>query len=125
MPLVSLRFSPTAKQAELDGQRTPVRNPLDRIRRSDCPVEKSPDTGLRDAAPPELALDATFPTPMHWLGEAQATPLKVVIGMNSCAEALADVVMKRADPVANPTRVIASIKEPIRVARLHEFITTW
>ena len=83
MPVVSLRLSPTARQTEPDGQLTPLRNPLDPISWSDCPVEKSPDTGSRDAAAPEFALDATFPTPMHWLAEAQATPLKVVIGVNS------------------------------------------
>ena len=65
-----------------DGQLTPLRNPLDRISWSDCPVEKPPDTGLRDAAAPEFTLEATFPTPMQWLAEAQARPLKVVIGAN-------------------------------------------
>jgi hypothetical protein len=83
MPLVSLGFSPTARQAEPDGQLTPLRNPLDLISWSDCPVERSPDTGFSDAAAPEFTPDATFPTPMHWLAEAQATPLKVVIGMKS------------------------------------------
>jgi hypothetical protein len=83
MPLVSLRLSPTAKQAEPDGQLTPLRNPLDPMSWSDCPVEKSPDAGLRDATPPKVALDATFPTPMHRLAEAQATPLKVVKGVKS------------------------------------------
>ncbi|MGH9080477.1 MAG: hypothetical protein ACRDYE_10470 [Acidimicrobiales bacterium] len=90
---------------------------------TDCPVERSPDTGLRDAAAPEcLTPDATFPTPVQWLAEAQATPLKVVIGMKSWAIALAEVVMRRADPVAVLTIVSASIKERIRIARVHEFI---
>jgi hypothetical protein len=83
MPLVSLGFSPTARQAEPGGQLTPLRNPLDLISWRGCLVEKSPDTELKDAAAPEFTLDATFPTPMHWLAEAQATPLKVVIGMDS------------------------------------------
>jgi hypothetical protein len=83
MPLVSLRFSPTAKQTAPDGQLTPLRNPLDLISWSDCPVERSPDTGSRDAAAPEFTLDTTFPTPMQRLADAQATPLKVVIGMKS------------------------------------------
>jgi hypothetical protein len=38
--------------------------------------------------------------------------------------ALADV-MKRVDPVAQPTTVSASIKEPIGMARVHELIITW
>jgi hypothetical protein len=83
MPRVSLGFSPTARQTETDGQLTPLRNPLDLISWSDCAVEKSPDTGFRDAAAPELTLDAALPTPMQWLAEAQATPLKAVIGMKS------------------------------------------
>jgi hypothetical protein len=92
---------------------------------SECPVEKSPDTGLRDAAPPEVALDATSPTPMHWLAEAQATLLKVVIGLNSCAAVLADVDTERADQVAKAIRASTRNKEPIRMARADEFITTW
>jgi hypothetical protein len=76
-------FSPTARQAEPDGQLTPLRNPLDLISWSDRPVERSPVTGFRDAAAPEFTLDATLPTPMHRLAEAQATPLKVVIGIKS------------------------------------------
>jgi hypothetical protein len=60
-----------------------LRNPLDLISWSDCPVERPPDTGFRDAAAPEFTLDTTFPTPMHWLAEAQATPLKAVIGVKS------------------------------------------
>ena len=83
MPLVPLRLAPTAKQAEPDGQLTPLNNPLDPMNWSDCPAKKSPETGSRDAAPPEFPLDVTFPTPMHWLAEAQATPVKVVIGLNS------------------------------------------
>jgi hypothetical protein len=50
---------------------------------TDCPVEKSPDIGLRGAAAPEFTLDTTFPTPMHRLAEAQARPLNVVIGVKS------------------------------------------
>ena len=117
MPLVSLVFAPTARQTELDGQLTPLRNPLDLIRWSDCPVERPPDTGFRDAAAPELTLDATFPTPTHWLAEAQAAPLKVVIGMKSRAVALAEVAMNEADSVGKPTKVSASTKDPIRPAR--------
>jgi hypothetical protein len=124
MPLVSLRLSPTAKQAEPDGQLTPLRNPLDPMSWSDCPVEKSPDAGLRDATPPKVALDATFPTPMHRLAEAQATLLKVVMGLNSCATTLADVVAERADEVARAIRASTRSKEPIRKARVHEFITS-
>jgi hypothetical protein len=60
---------------------------------------------------------------MHWFAEAQATPLMVVIGVKSRAVALADV-MRRVDPVAKSTRVSASIKEPSRMARVHEFIPT-
>jgi hypothetical protein len=59
---------------------------------------------------------------MHWRAEAQATPLKVVMGVKSRAFALADV-MKRAEPVAKPTRTSASIKEPVRMARVQVFIT--
>jgi hypothetical protein len=102
-----------------------LRNPLDRISWSDCPVERSPDSGSRDAAAPEFTLDATFPTPMHWRAEAQATPLKMVIGMNSRGIVVAEVVVARADPVARLTRVSASIKEPTRMARVPEFIMTW
>ena len=116
-------MSPTARQTELDGQLTPLRNPLDSISWTDCPVERPPDTGSRDAAAPEFTLDVMFPTPTHWLGEAQATPLKMVMGMNSWAVALAEVVMKRVDPVAKPSRVSARIKEPIRMARVELIIT--
>jgi hypothetical protein len=83
MPRVSLGFSPTARQTEPDGQLTPLRNPLDLISWSDCPDEKSPDTGFRDAAAPEFILDAALPTPMQWRADAQATPLKAVMGMKS------------------------------------------
>jgi hypothetical protein len=62
---------------------------------------------------------------MHWLAEAQATPLKVVIGMNSRVIALAEGVVKRADPVAKPTTVSASITWQIRTARVNEFVITW
>jgi hypothetical protein len=31
----------------------------------------------------EFTPDTAFPTPMHWLAEAQATALKVVIGVKS------------------------------------------
>jgi len=78
-----LVFSPTARQTEPDGQLTPLRNPLDPISWSDCPVERSPDTGFSGTAAPEFTLDAAFPTPMHWLAEPQATLLKVVIGVKS------------------------------------------
>jgi hypothetical protein len=92
----------------------------------DCPVERPPDTGSNGAAAPEFTLDTTFPTPMQWRAEAQATPLKVVIGAKSRAMALADDIddMKRVDPVARSTRVSASINEPIRTARVHLFVIT-
>src|SRR5580700_3035480 len=125
MPLVSLRFSPTARQSEADGQLTPLRNPLDRISWSDCPAERAPDAELRDAAAPEFTLEATFPTPMHWLADAQATALKVVIGAKSCVRALAQVVAKKADPVAKTTRVRTSTDEHTRTTRVREFIITW
>jgi hypothetical protein len=124
MPLVSLGFSPTARQVEPDGQLTPLRNPLDLISWSDCPVERPPDTGSKGAAAPELTLDTAFPTPMHWRAEAQATPLKVVIGVKSRAMAPADVT-KRVAPDARSTRVIASVNKPIRTARVRLFIITW
>jgi hypothetical protein len=122
MPLVSLGFSPTAIQAERDGQLTPLRNPLDLTSWSECPVERPHDIGLRGAAAPEFTLDLTVPTPMHWPAEVQATPLKVVIGMNVMA--LADV-MKKSDPVAMPTRVSTSIEDLLRMARKHEFVIVW
>jgi hypothetical protein len=50
---------------------------------TDCPVARPPDAGFRGTAAPEFNLDTTFPTPMHRVAEAQATPLKVAIGMNS------------------------------------------
>jgi hypothetical protein len=120
MPLVSSGFSPTARQNEPDGHLTAFRNPLDPMSCSECPVERSPDTGLRDAAAPEFTVEATFPTPMHWLAEAQATPLKVVIGVKSCAVAPAEVVMTRVGPVATPNRVSTNIKDPIRSARVQQ-----
>jgi hypothetical protein len=121
MPLVWLGFSPTARQAAREGQLTPLRNPLDSISRTECPVERSPETASRVAAAPAFTLDTTFPTPMHCPAEAQATPLKVAIGAKSRVMALAGVT-KRADPVARLTRVKASIKEPIRAARANGLI---
>ena len=80
MPLVSLGFSPTARQTEPDGQLTPLRKPLDPIELDRLPGREVTRRRIQDTAAPEFTLDATFPTPMHWLAEAQATPLKVVIG---------------------------------------------
>jgi hypothetical protein len=60
-----------------------MRTQLDPMSRTDCPVESPPDAGFRDTAAPEFTFDATSPAPMHWVAEAQATPLKVVIGPKS------------------------------------------
>jgi hypothetical protein len=61
---------------------------------------------------------------MHRLEEAHATPLKVAIAVKSRAMAPAGV-MKRVDPEAKPTRFSASIKEQIRMTRVHVFIFAW
>jgi hypothetical protein len=122
--MVSVGSSPTARQAEPDGQLTPLRNPLDLISWGDFPAERAPDTGFRGTAAPELALVVAFPTPMHWCAEAQATPLKVVIGVNSRVAALAEVVREMADPVARPTRVSTSTTEPVRLARAEKMAIT-
>ena len=124
IPPESWRLFPTARQTERDGQLTPLRDPLDPISWSECPVERSADAASRDAAPPEFAFDATLPTPMHLLAEAQATPLKMVIGEDSLEMALADVVKKGADPAAKPTKVSVSIKDPRRTGRFLTSVTS-